>query len=150
MKGRAGSFFAPFLLLAASPKEGLHDLTAGFFKEAGDHVGAMIQSGVVENFEPGASAPPLRVGHSPNHDGEAGEYDRSGAHRARFFGDIEDAVGESPVAEGIGGLGDGDHFRVGSGVMEQFDLIVGLSEQAVALDNDCPDGNFPLLGGEAG
>lgn len=47
---------------------------------------------------------------------KAGHDSGTGAHRAGFFGDVEGALVESPVADSISSLGDREYFCVCGGV----------------------------------
>lgn len=68
--------------------------------------------------------------------------DGAGAHGAGFFGDVEGAAFEAPVADGLLGGGEGEHFRVGGGVAEGFDLVPCAGDDAAFADDDGADGDF--------
>jgi len=88
----------------------------------------MIEAALAGDVEDGAGAAGFFVADAEDQSLDAGEGEGAGAHGAGFFGDVEGAAGEAPVAEGVGGLGDGEHFGVGGGVFEEFDLVVGAGD----------------------
>lgn len=81
---------------------------------------------------------------------DAGVDDGTRAHGAGFFGDVEIAIGEAPVAKDALGLGEGQHFGVGGGVFEGFDLIPRAGDDLTVVYNDGSDGDFVLGGGATG
>ena len=64
----------------------------------------------------------------------------AGAHRARFLGDVERAIVQPPVAHRLFGLGDGEHLRVGRGVLEQFDLVERAGDDRPSRTMTAPTG----------
>jgi hypothetical protein len=68
--------------------------------------------------------------------------DGAGAHGAGFLGDVEVAVVEAPVFDDGFGLGEGEHFGVGGGVLESFDLVEGAGNDLAIADDDGADGDF--------
>lgn len=68
--------------------------------------------------------------------GYPGLDDGSSAHGARFQGDIEHTILQSPGSKGIGGLGDGDHLRMGGGILELLPLVVGPGEDPFGKRKD--------------
>lgn len=81
---------------------------------------------------------------------DPGVDDGTSAHGAWFFGDIEIAVGEAPIAKDALGLSEGEHFGVGGGVFEGFDLIPRAGDDLAVVNDDGTDGDFVLGGGTAG
>ena len=67
---------------------------------------------------------------------------RAGAHGAGFFGDVEGAVGEAPIADGGLGGGEGDHLGVGGGVLEQFDLVPRAGDDRALAHDHRAHGHF--------
>jgi|Laugresu1bdmlbdd_1035124.scaffolds.fasta_scaffold60181_2 hypothetical protein len=65
--------------------------------------------------------------------------DGPGAHRARFFSDIQVAVCKSPITDRHLGLRDGEHFSMGGGVFEHFDLIPSAGDDFSFVHNDGSD-----------
>ena len=88
----------------------------------------MVQFRGVEDVEKRVRAAPFKVCRPVDYERNASEYNGAGTHTAWFFGDIECGIGESPVSNGSSGLSDGDHFRVGSWIFEEFCLVVGLAD----------------------
>lgn len=76
--------------------------------------------------------------------------DGTGAHGAGFLGDVEVAFGEAPVFDHGFGLGEGEHFGVGGGVVEGFDLVEGAGDDLGIADDDGADGHFFSGVGAAG
>ena len=69
---------------------------------------------------------------------------RAGAHRARFLGHVNRALGKPPVPDHLFGLGQREHFRVGGGVLQQFHLVERPGNDPSLANNHRADGN--LLG----
>ena len=85
----------------------------------------MIQRGKLEEIHCAARGAPFWIGRAKHDPLQAGMNHRAGAHRAGFLGHVERAIGEAPVAQRMLGLRDGQHLRVGRGVLEQLNLIEG-------------------------
>ena len=83
----------------AGTKEPLQEIATFGFQDAFDDVWPMVETGMFENGENRVSAA-FGIGDAPDDEGNAGEYDGSCAHRAGFFGNVKDGVGETPIAEG--------------------------------------------------
>lgn len=105
----------------------------------------MVELGHLEEVDHASGASAFRVGAAENDASEAGVDDRAGAHGARFLGDVEVAVGEPPVADGGLGLGDGEHFGMGGGVLEHFDLVPSTGDDFAIAHDHGTDGH--LVGG---
>ncbi len=73
--------------------------------------------------------------------------DGPGAHGARFFGDEKVAIGQAPVADRFLGLCQCEHLRMGGGVAQGLDLVVGAGEDAALPHDHRTDGHLP---GEVG
>ncbi len=108
------------------------------------------EAGVVGDIESAAAATAFVVAEAEDDFGDSGVDDSAGAHGAGFFGDEEGAVGESPVFEFGGGLGDCEDFGVGGGVFEGFDLVEGSADNLVIVDDDGADGDFAGVVGVGG
>ena len=145
--------------LTPGAEEGLQEVAAVVGEDAGEDGGAVVELGVVEDAEDGHAAA-QGVRQAVDDAGNAGLDDGPGAHGARLFGDIERSVEEPPVAQRGGGLGDGDHFGVGGGVVQQLALVVcaadngGQAERqtgvGVGADDDAAGGDFAGRGGAFG
>lgn len=82
---------------------------------------------------------------------DAGLEDGSGAHGAGFEGDVEGAVGESPVVEVLGSCSEGEEFGVAEGVLVAIAAVLGLGDRlALGVEEDCADGDVTGLSGLVG
>ena len=102
----------------------------------------MVQRGELQEIHGTASGPTFGVGSAEDDPGQATVYDGTRAHGAGFLGDVENAIGESPVARGFLGLSERQHLGVGGGVIEQFDLIPSARNDAAVLNDDGTHGHF--------
>lgn len=83
--------------------------------------------------------------------GNSGKEDSASAHEAGFEGDGEGAVVESPGAEVLGGLADGDDFGVGGGVSIGFAAVVADADDgAGGVGDDGADGDVVVGGSVVG
>ena len=76
---------------------------------------------------------------------------RARAHRTGLFGDVQGAIVETPIADFLGGLGDGENFGVSGGVVRAFDFVVGGCDDFASAFDDGTDGHFidtPGINGE--
>ncbi len=114
-------------------------------------VEAVVGAEVVEGVD-GAG---LGVAGAVDEAGEAGVDDGAGAHGAGFEGDVEGAIEETPVAEGLPGLAEGDDFGVGGGVVVEFAEVVSAADDLRwgvegVMDDEGTDGDFGASGGILG
>jgi len=79
------------------------------------------------------------IGTSEDNPPQAGMDDGPGAHRAGFFCDIQVAVRESPITHRCLGLRDGEHFCMGGGILEHFDLIPSAGDDFSFAHHDGSD-----------
>ena len=70
---------------------------------------------------------------------DAGVYQRTRAHGARLLGDVEVAVVEAPVADGILSLRDGQHLGVRGGILERLHEIGSTCDDPPILHHDSAD-----------
>lgn len=110
----------------------------------------MIEGSILEKIDESSGGAAFFIGATEDDAADAAMHDGSGAHGTGFFGDENIAMGEPPVADGALGLGEGQHFCVGSGVAEEFDLIGGPADDVTFMDDDGADRNFFLAEGLAG
>ncbi len=143
---------------AAGLKERLQQMAAFVLENAANDRAAMVEVGMIEKVELRAGRPARGIGHAEDDDGNAGQDNGPGAHRAGFLGDIKGRVQKAPVAERAGGLGDGDHFGVSGWILEQLDLVARAGDDAgrrvgrgrVAIDDDRAGRRLAGLRGRAG
>lgn len=107
----------------------------------------MVKGGDLVDGEGAAEEAHFGIGGGEDDAAEAGHDGGAAAHGARFFGDVEGAFVEAPVAEACGGGGDGEDFGVGGGVVEGFDAVVGGGDGGIAVGDDGADGDFVGLPG---
>ena len=131
-------------------EEIFEDGDAVIAENAGTDLATVVEVVGLEEIPEAAGGAAFDIGATENDAADAGVDDGSCAHGAGFFGDVEIAVGEAPVAEDALGLGEGKHFGVGGGVFEGFDLVPGTGDDLAVVDDDGADGDFVLGGGAAG
>ena len=132
-------------LCAARTEEILDHGQAFVGEDAGSDEAAVVEFGHLEEIHEPAGATAFGIGASEDDSPQPGMDNGSGAHWAGFLGDIQLAVGESPIADGSLGLSDGKNFGVRSGVLELFHLIVGARDHTPFEDHNRADRNFFLL-----
>lgn len=119
---------------------------SGFVGEdAGFELGAVIEAGIGEDLVEVFDGAGLGIGGGVDDTIEAGEDDGAGAHDTGFEGDVEGAAGQSPVAEGGGGGGDGKNFGVGGRIVQGLALVEPFADNTIFMDDHGADRDF-LLG----
>ena len=98
--------------------------------------------GHLQEVDHAAGAAALGVRTSENNAPKAGVDNGSGTHRAGFFGDIQIAIGESPIPNSGFGLGDCKHLGVGSGILQHFYLVPSSGDDASITHDDGTTGNL--------
>lgn len=117
--------------------------TALVFKNAAGGKGEMVvDAGEGGEIGGAAEAAHFGVGYGVADAVEARHEGRAGTHGAGFFGDVEGAAFEAPAAEVAGGLGEGEHFGVGGGVLVALDGVVGGGDDFAGAHDDAADGDF--------
>jgi hypothetical protein len=133
------------LLVTPFAEEGFEHFGAFPFPHAANNFAAVIQLGVLEDVHDAASSAILE-GSTPEDDTAHADVDQgASAHGARFLGDVEIAVGEAPIADDALGLGDGEHFGVGGGVLERFDLVMSAGDDPPFTHNYDADRHFLMF-----
>lgn len=118
--------FFPFPCL---PEKSLDQRERLIPHDAGGHLAAMVQRRVgIEQIDPPSRRAALRIRAAENDALRTAVDDRTGTHRAGLLGDVEGAFFQPPVAEAVLGGGEGEHFRVGGGVLQRFHLIPGTGD----------------------
>lgn len=138
------------LAAAGLSEEIFEDGDAVIAENAGTDLATMIEVVGLEEIPEAAGGTAFDIWATEDDAADAGVDDGSCAHGAGFFGDVEIAVGEAPVAEDALGLGEGEHFGVGGGIFEGFDLVPGTGDDLAVVDDDGADGDFVLGGGATG
>ncbi len=67
------------------------------------------------------------------------------AHRTGFLGDVQVALGETPIAQGGLCLRDRQHLGMRGGVLELFDLVVRPGNNLAVANNHRANGDFILI-----
>lgn len=126
-------------------EEGFEELGAFFAEDIGGEGALVIEFFVLEKVEDATGGAVFFRGAAKDDAADAAMDDGAGAHGAGFFGDVEVAFIEAPVFDDGFGLGEGEHFGVGGGVVQGFDLIEGARDDLGIANDDGADGDF--LGG---
>ncbi len=127
-------------------KKILHDQFAVKFHHASFDFNGVVEIGIVEDIKFRDRAAADRIGHAPDHLLNTGEHQRTGAHGARLLRDIHDRPVEPPVSNGLCGLCDGENFRVRSGIVQGFGLVMRLADHFVVEHNNGTARDFTLGG----
>ena len=85
------------------------------------------------------------VGGTENDSFHLAPSDGSGAHQARFDGDVEGGVGEIFASKPVHCRGQGDHFGMGGDVVEVFGRVVAVGDNPVVDHYYRSDGHFALV-----
>ena len=86
------------------------------------------------------------IGAAVDDERQPGLDDGAGTHRARLQGDIEEAVFQPPGMQRRGGLGNGDHFRVGGWIVQLLALVVCPTDDALPQRHDDSADRHLILG----
>jgi hypothetical protein len=119
-----------FIGLASLAEKGLQHGAAIVMAHARSDFTPVVEPRVLKQVHQASSRPVLRGCAPKNNAIHPRVHKGTGAHRAGFLGHVQLAIGESPIANGGLGLGDGQNFGVRSGVLELFHLIVGACDHA--------------------
>lgn len=115
------------------------------FEDAGSDLAAMIQGRLLEEIEKSARCPALGIPHAEDDAADAAMDDRAGAHGAGLLGHVKVAIGQTPVAESLLRLAQGEHLGVGGGIAQGLDLVVGAGDDRAPLHDDGADRHFTGL-----
>jgi len=132
------------LTLSLGPEEPLENFSALDFPHPTGDQALVIQRRHLEQIDHSARSSGFRIRATVDHPAEPGLDDRSRAHWARFFSDIEIAVVEPPVVDHAFGLSDREHLCVRGGILQDFDLVPGACDDFCITDNHGADRNFIL------
>ena len=110
----------------------------------------MVQAGVRREVVEGTGGAGFRVGGGVDETAYAGGMESTGAHWARFEGDVEGTAGEAPAPELSGGAAEGEHLGVSSRVFGCFTFVVGCRQDLLSPGDHGADGDFALLGSSRG
>jgi len=96
----------------------------------------MIQARHLKEIDHAAGCAAPRIGTAKNHAANADVEERAGAHRTRLFRHEEVAIVQSPVANRGFRLGNGEHLRMRSGVLEHLHLVEGAGNDPACAHDD--------------
>ncbi len=112
-------------------------------EDAWNDIAAVITfPGGFQEVDPTACGSRFRIRAAENDLARAAVDDGSGAHRTGFFGDVKRALFQPPIAESFLSRGQCEHFGVGRGVAQCFDLIPGAGNDSPFFHDDRSDRNF--------
>ena len=132
---------------AFAGKEIAQHLAATVGQNAPDNLGAMVEPAIAGDLIEGVAGPRLGIGSAVHHGGQPGQDDRSGTHGARLECDVQNAIVQAPGSQGIGGLRDRNHFRMGGRIVQCFTLIVGPGNDPLLHGHDDGSNRHFILGG---
>jgi hypothetical protein len=131
-------------------EKGSEELAAfGLANPRGDGA-PVIQGGELEEVECSSGGPALRVGRTEDDPLTSGVDHGTGAHGAGFLGDVQGAVGETPVPNHLLRLGQCQHLGMGGGILQSFHLVARAGDDPTVADDDATDRHFLLLIGAYG
>ena len=110
--------------LTAQFKEGLEKGGALFRKETVDDLDAVVEFGMVHDLECAAAGAGLWIGSGVDKASDASVQKCPGTHGAGLQRDVYRAAGEAVVLQGDACGAEGDHLRVGGGVVVADDVIL--------------------------
>ena len=134
---------------AAGAEETLQEVAGVGFFHAREDFKDVVQSFGRGDRKHRAGAAGTVVAHPEHEPFQTREHDGARAHGARFLRHEESAALESPIAERAGGLCDCENFGVGRGILEQFHLIVGASDDCSVPNDHRADRDFIGLVGHS-
>lgn len=118
-----------------------------FFEDTAGGLEVVVALGECPEVDGSADAAHALIGEAVEDLSDAGDDECTGAHGAGLFGDVEGAFVEAPVADGVGGLGDGEDFGVGGGIVGAARLVVGGGDDLAFVLDDGSDGDFVFFPG---
>lgn len=131
-------------------EEGAKDIPAFFGHEPRRHHGLVVEAVVFQEIHQRPGASRFRVEGPEVHLFNTGQDDGPGAHGARLESDVELRSFETPALEVRRGLGDGQDFGMGRGVLQRFAEVVRFPDDPALVDNHAAHGYLALLEGAFG
>jgi len=113
-----------------------------FGEDAGSDFYLVIEFGMSEDFETRADGAALGVVGAVDEARDAGLDHGTGAHGARFDGDVESGTGEAVVFKDMRGSTHDNNLRVGGGVAVANGAIAGAGEDLAVMHQDGADRHF--------
>src|SRR3954471_8928181 len=109
-------YLRTFCLHPAISKKILQKLSTLFREHAGNDFHLMIQCRVIQHLQYGFDRTSLGIGSSVDEPGKASLDERTGAHCARFDGDVELTLKQAMISDGSAGVPQSNDFGVGTRV----------------------------------
>ena len=104
--------------------------------DAVDDFGEVVESAILRDEEQRAGGAGLRVHGSEHEPLQSRKDDRPCTHRARLKSDVERALAEAFLTDGLTGRSDGDHLGVSRRVVQLLDHVpTAPDDDAVTNDN---------------
>ena len=117
-------------------EEALEDVTAFLLADPRRNCTAVIEGGKLQEIHSSPGRASLGIGGTEDYAGQPAMDNGPGTHGTRFFGNVERAVGQTPIADGFLSHGQGQHLRVRGRILEEFYLIPSTRNDAVSANND--------------
>jgi hypothetical protein len=124
---------------APGSEETLQHLSALGFSDAGSDFALMIQGRHLQDVNHSSSRSRFRIRTSEDHSAQSRINDCAGAHWARFLGHVQIAFVQSPIANRTFSLRYCEHFGVGCGILQGFDLVPGSGDDLLLANDYCTD-----------
>ena len=140
-------------LLPQSPlllKKLREDLAARLAEHAGNDLRAVVQARIIQQSVERMDRAGLRISGAVDEHGNPRQQNCPGTHRTRFERDVERAAIQSPRVERLGGLRDGDHFRMSRGIAKLLALVVRCRDDLILMDNNRSNRHLIFLRGRFG
>jgi len=129
---------------ALGAKEIAQQVATTLFRNAADHLGSVVAGGLFEKPRPVLDPAAFRIIGAENHLADAGECDRSRAHRTWFQGNIEVARDQSGNFQASAGVANHKYFRMCRRITVHLNTIAGCCEYDTGrgINDDGADRNF--------
>jgi hypothetical protein len=134
--GSPGHWRSLFPRLSFGSEEGRENSSAAIRQDAANYGTAMVEAWVHRDGKKGMTGPRLGIRATVDHQGQPGLNDGPGTHWAGLQGHVENAIFQPPRTPGPGGLGNGEHLRVGSRIEQPFALVMSPGDDALIQPND--------------
>src|SRR5262245_18265959 len=103
----------------------LQNRAAFISQNTGRDIAPVIEYVRLQKVEYGYRSPSGGIRATENYTSDSCVDERACAHRTRLLSHVKIAVGQAPIANSGFGLSYRKHFGVSSGILEQFNLVIG-------------------------
>jgi hypothetical protein len=126
------------LTLQRSPlaKEVLHQVHTARCQHTAYDLDMMIELGVIDDLQYGVDRPSLRIFGPINQPADPGVGDGAGAHRAWFNRDVQVAIEQAIVADGLAGFAQRQDLGVRRGIMSADGTVAAAADDAAVEDDN--------------